>query len=383
MRSLVKTTVSLVLVSLLTGCGFWGGKKDEVRPAPLVDFQTESQVQVVWSAQVGSGPGRAFHEMTPSIDADRIYAADSKGVVSGFDRMTGARAWTQNLKEPIIGGVGAGFGQVILSSRSGDVIALSGNDGSVLWRTAVGSEVTAQAQLNRELVVVQLVSGRIVALDRQTGALRWTFDAQMPALTLRGTGTPLLTSDVTFAGFANGKLIAISNANGAMIWEQRVSLAEGRSELERMADIDGRPLILNNVLYVVGYQGRLLAINPFNSQILWAQDISSHRGLATGFGNIYVAADNDRVHALDAATSASVWTQTGLDNRQLSTPSTLASAVVVADQEGYLHFMSQVDGRFVARYRVDSSGVRGDMLVRDDILYVLSNAGRLMALRLN
>lgn len=382
MNKCLKAFAASLLLSLLAGCGFWGGS-DEVQPAPLVDFSAENSASVKWSASVGSGPGRRFHQMTPSIDGDQIYAADSKGLVAAFDRHTGQRIWNINLKEPVVGGVGAGFGQVLLTTRAGEVVSLNGSDGSELWRYRLASEVTAQVQINREIVVFQQINGRITALDRMTGEHRWSFDAQVPALTLRGTGIPLLAADVTFAGMSNGRLVALDNRDGELIWDQRISLNEGRSELERIADINGRPVIVNNVLYVVGYQGQLMAINPFNAQVQWAQNISSYRSLSSGYGNIYVVDAQDQVHAYDAASSASVWSQQALANRLLTSPVVLGSTVVVGDQEGYLHFISQVDGRFVARYRLDNSGLQGDMLVRDNVLYVLTNSGRLAAITLN
>lgn len=382
MNRCLKAFTASLLLSLLAGCGFWGGS-DEVQPASLVDFSAENSVTVKWSASVGSGPGRRFHQMTPSIDGDRIYAADSQGVVSAFDLHSGQRAWTVSLKESVVGGVGAGLGQVLLTTRAGELVALNGSDGKELWRYKLASEVTAQVQINPEIVVLQQLNGRVTALDRMTGEHRWSFDAQVPALTLRGTGVPLLAADVTFAGMSNGRLVALDNRDGGLIWEQRVSLDEGRSELERIADINGRPIIVNNMLFVVGYQGRLLAINPFNAQVQWAQNVSSYRSPAAGYGNIYVADAQDHIHAYDAASSASVWSQSALTNRLVTSPAVLGNTVVVGDQEGYLHFMSQVNGRFVARHRVDSSGMQGDMLVRDNVLYVLTNSGRLAAITLN
>jgi len=382
MTSWMKPLLAVILTSLIAGCGFWGGS-DEVQPAELVDFAPENNVSVRWSATVGSGPGSRFHQMVPSIDGDRIFAADSNGTVSAFDRNSGARAWTTNLREQIVGGVGAGFGQVMLTTRSGQVISLNGNDGKELWRHQLSSEVTAQPQINREIVVLQQINGRVTALDRMTGEHKWSFDAQVPALTLRGSGVPLVAADVTFAGLANGRIVALDNVDGQMIWDQRVSLNEGRSDLERIVDINSRPTIVNNVLYVVGYQGRLLAINPFNAQALWAQNVSSYRGLASGFGNIYAVDAQGHVHAYDAASGASVWSQTAMTNRRLTSPAAIGTAIVVGDREGYLHFLSQVNGQFVARHRIDSSGLQGDLLVRDNTLYVLSNAGRLVALTLN
>lgn len=382
---MMKSLRGLILIccaATISACGFWGGT-EEVEPNQLVDFTAESSVSVVWSSSIGSGPGRKYHQMRPVVDGDRIFAADSKGLVVALDRNNGQRHWSINLKDTLIGGVGAGYGKVFVTTESGLLLALSAADGSEVWRRQLASEVTSPAQANPDIVVAQLVSGRLTALDIRTGEHLWTYDAQIPSLTLRGTSSPLVTNDVTFAGFANGRFLALQNDNGSVLWDQRIALAEGRSELERIIDVDGRAILLDNLLYIVGYQGRLVAINPFNAQVIWALDMSSYRSLASGFGNLYVAESNDHVQAVDAASSASVWRQTSLENRQLTSPGVLGRTVVVGDYEGYLHFMSQTDGRFTARYRVDSSGLRGDMLVVDDTLYVLSNAGRLMALRLN
>ncbi|WP_240776178.1 outer membrane protein assembly factor BamB [Nitrincola alkalilacustris] len=382
---MMKSLRGLLLIccaALISACGFWGGV-EEVKPNPLVDFTAENSVSVVWSSSIGSGPGRKYHQMRPAIDGNRIFAADSKGLVVALDRSNGQRHWSVNLKDTLMGGVGAGYGKVFVTTESGLLVALDASDGTEVWRRQLASEVTSPAQANPDIVVAQLVSGRLTALDLRTGEHRWTYDAQIPSLTLRGTSSPLVTSDVTFAGFANGRFLALQNDNGSVLWDQRISLTEGRSELERIVDVDGRAILLDNLLYVVGYQGRLVAINPFNAQVIWALDMSSYRSLASGFGNLYVAEANDFVQAVDAGSSASVWRQTNLENRQLTSPGVLGRTVVVGDYEGYLHFMSQTDGRFMARYRVDSSGLRGDMLVVDDTLYVLSNAGRLMALRLN
>lgn len=382
---MMKSLRGLLLIccaALVSACGFWGGV-EEVKPNPLVDFTAENSVSVVWSSSIGSGPGRKYHQMRPAIDGNRIFAADSKGLVVALDRSNGQRHWSVNLKDTLLGGVGAGYGLVFVTTESGLLIALDATDGSEVWRRQLASEVTSPVQANPDIAVAQLVSGRLTALDLRTGEHRWTYDAQIPSLTLRGTSSPLVTSDVTFAGFANGRFLALQNDNGTVLWDQRISLAEGRSELERIVDVDGRAILLDNLLYVVGYQGRLVSINPFNAQVIWALDMSSYRGLASGFGNLYVAEANDFVQAVDAGSSASVWRQSSLENRQLTSPAVLGRTVAVGDFEGYLHFMSQTDGRFMARYRVDSSGLRGDMLVVDDTLYVLSNAGRLMALRLN
>jgi outer membrane protein assembly factor BamB len=380
MKSINRLAVIGLTSLIMTGCGFFGDDGEEVKPNPLVSFEQEKKVSVLWSSSVGSGPGSKYHQFQPAIDGDKIFASDRDGSVFGFSRENGDKLWQTELEISIVGGVGAGFGRVAVAGEEGEIIVLSSDDGSELWRAEVNSEVTSPGQFNQDLAVFQLINGKVVAFDMVSGEQRWIYDAQVPRLTLRGTSAPIVASDVTFAGFASGKLVAIDNVKGAAIWENRVALPKGRSELERMVDIDGRPLLVDRTLYVTSYQGRLVAINPFRAQIVWAQDVSSYHSLAHGFGNVYVSESSDAVQAFDRGSSASVWRQTELENRGITAPVAIGNDVAVADYEGYIHFMSQTDGHFVSRYKLDSSGVYGDMIVKDDVLYVLSNSGRLAAL---
>ncbi len=366
----------------LSGCS-WFGSDDEVKPNPLVEFEAEKKIERLWSASAGAGSGSAYLNLSPAVEGERIFAVDAEGEVFAFDRNTGERLWQADLDTRISGGTGAGYGVAVVATIDGFVVALDSETGKELWRTDVRAEVVSQPQINEDLVVVQAINGTASALDRLTGEHRWTYDARIPNLTLRGTSSPIVIGNATFVGFASGKLVALDNATGNEIWSRRVALAKGRSELERMVDIDGRALLHDRILYVPSYQGRLAAIDPFSAQILWAEEISTFHSLAEGYGNIYVSDSDDAVQAVDRNSSASVWRQPALSNRAISAPVATASEVLVADFEGYLHAMSQLDGHFVARYKFDSSGVSGDMLAVDDIIYLLSNDGQLEALTLN
>lgn len=373
---------SITFLSIaLSGCGLWGGS-EEVQPNDLVDFTADKKVVVQWSVDIGGDLGDKFHQMVPAINGESISAASVDGTVSSFNVDTGAKLWSVDLNEVLLAGVGAGGDKLIVATEKGVIICLDSKTGGELWRKQVSSEVVAAPQLNNRLVVAQLINGKIIALDASTGAERWVYDSLVPRLTLRGTSTPIVAADVTLAGLDNGKFVALDNETGSVLWEQNVSLAQGRSELERMTDVDGRPLLFENVIYVPGFQGNIVAINPFNAQTLWAKSLSSYHSLAAGFGNIYVSEVGDHVQALDARSAASVWTQDKLENRQITAPSVIGNSVAVGDTEGYIHFLSQIDGHFVARYDTGSRLV-GDMKVKGSTLYVLTDAGRLLALTLN
>lgn len=366
--------------SVLSGCSLWGGS-DEIEPSPLVDFTAEKKFAVKWSVQIGDGPGDAYHQMTPGVTSDRVYASDQDGLVVAIDKANGKSLWKTDLDVALTAGVGAGAGRVVVVGLSGEVFCLDAATGELLWQHTLRSEVVSEPQLNNQIVVVQQINGVIVALDGQSGDEKWRYESQMPRLSLRGTSAPLVALDVTLAGLDNGKFVALDNNNGSILWEQNVSVAEGRSELERMTDVDGRPLLFENVIYVPSYQGELIAINPYNAQTVWKKEVSSYRSLAADFGNIYLSEANDHVQAFDARSAASVWSQNQLEYRRLTAPVVSGNSVIVGDKEGYLHAMSQIDGHFVARYDANS-GLTGDMKVSDDVLYVLTDSGRLLALTL-
>jgi outer membrane protein assembly factor BamB len=363
---------------LLAGCS---GNGDEIEPSPLVKFDAVKKVNVLWSKDIGSSFGDKYHQLTPGITGSSIIVSDTKGNVSSYDLKTGKQRWDRSLDVSISGGVGAGGGTdtAVVTTYTGDVIALSADSGEINWQVAVGGEVVSQAQLNKNLVVVQLVTGDVIALDRASGEQRWVYTSNQPNLTLRGTSSPLVALDATLVGLDNGKFVAIDNANGAVIWQHRINIARGKSDIERLTDVDGKPILYKNVIYIPGYRGNLAAINPFNAQVLWRKPFSSYRGLAASNNTIYLSADNDVVHGVDSQSAAEIWRQDLLLNRAITSPVTLADQVVVGDNQGYLHFLSQDDGQFDARYKLGGALV-GDMLVQDNILYVLSNNGRLTAL---
>ncbi len=383
MKSGFKRLALVAGISLtLSGCGMFSSETRTDAPTPLAQFEAEQSLDLLWSVDIGGELGELYHQFKPSITDGRIFAISAEGDVLAADVETGKPVWRKELDVDVIGGVAAGNGLVVFSTLNGAVIALSADDGSEQWRFQASSEVTAQAQMNAELVVIQQLDGKLVALDVATGEKRWSFDSQIPRLSLRGTSAPIVAADLTLAAFANGKMVAVDNLNGRQIWEQRIALGEGRSELERIVDIDAQPLVYNRLVYTVAYQGRLVAISPGNGQIVWTRDLSSYRGLAGGFGNIYSVTDKGSVQAFDARSNASVWQQDALLYRGLTTPVAVGNSVIVGDREGYVHALSQVDGHLTARYRVDSSALQGDLLVSDDVVYALSNDGRLVALKL-
>jgi outer membrane protein assembly factor BamB len=402
---------ALICVLLLGGCSLFswlpwvdGGKKkdaESTKPAKLTKYDPEVRITRLWKTSVGKGLGRKYLRIRPVILADRIYAADGYGRIEAFDRFKGRRIWRTQLPSEsggllsslnfldrtdvsfISGGVGAGGGYVFLGSTNGDVIAFSAADGTEVWRANVDSEVLAPPVTGEGLVFVQTIDGSLIALELGSGETRWGLDNQVPILTLRGTATPVYDGGVVYAGLANGNLLAVRAENGEPIWEHRVMLPEGRSELERMVDVDSTPLVEGPIIYVVSYQGNVRGVRRQDGNPLWEMAMSSFLDLDEGYGQLYVVDEDDTIVAIDTQTAEEAWRQDALARRQLSSPVVFSNYVAVTDSDGYLHILAQSDGRLLGRRKLDGKGVRSRMIYADGTLYALGNSGSLQALEVS
>jgi len=227
--------------------------------------------------------------------------------------------------------------------------------------------------------VAQTYDGKLMGFDYQTGETRWTYTSDVPVLTLRGTCTPMILGDSAIAGFADGKLVAVNLRSGNVAWESRVAIPQGRSEIERIVDIDGSMALQGNELYVASYQGRLAAIDTRSGRRLWQRNVSSVSGVGVGFGNVYVSDDDGTVSAFLRNGQGVRWQNIDLGFRELSRPTPVNSYVATVDFEGYLHLLSQVDGEIVGRTKVDSKGARADMIAQGNRLFVYTNDGAVKA----
>ncbi|BCG26748.1 MULTISPECIES: outer membrane protein assembly factor BamB [Pseudomonas] len=373
-----KFAALLALAVLAAGCS--SNSKKELPPAELPDITEEVQLKEVWSRSIGEGQGESYNMLVPAVDGDVIYAGDVEGLVVAIDRMSGDKLWEQELDLPVSGAVGAGYGLVLVGTLKGEVIALDASNGEEKWRARVNGEVLAPPATNGDVVVVQTQNDTLFGFDAATGNQRWIYENTPAVLTLRGTGAPIVTNRLAVAGLSSGKVIAVDVQRGLPVWEQRVAVPQGRSELDRVVDIDGGLLLSGGTLYVATYQGRVAGLDLDSGRVLWQREASSYVGVAQGFGNVYVSQASGTVEGIDERSSSALWSNDSLARRQLSAPEVFSSYVAVGDFEGYLHLLSQVDGHFVGREKIDGDGLRARPLVIGDMLYAFGNGGKLVAL---
>ena len=390
-----RAAILAVLVLALAGCstikGWFGGKdaaaKKAAEPAELVDFEATLRPVKLWSVGLGDGERRMGARQGPAVADGRVYAAASEGVVFALDLQTGKEVWSHKTAKDerlrLSGGPGAGDGLVVVGSLGGDVIALDAANGTERWRAQVSSEVITAPAVAQGQVFVRSNDGRITAFDAATGERRWFFEFELPTLTVRGNAPLTVGPGLLFSGNDDGTLVALTMQDGRQIWEVAIGQPEGRSELERMADVDGAPVLEGTTLYASSFKSRTVAIDGPTGRALWQSDHGGAGGIGVTSSSLLVSTAAGSVYAVDKTNGTATWSQPALARRSLTGPAVHGDYAVVGDFDGYLHWMRLDNGQFAARTRAGRKPIKAQPVVADGILLVQTVQGELTAFRLD
>lgn len=348
----MKSLFVLIPLLLLAGCT---SSIDPLEPPAELTTIVSPQLDVThhWVQQLGKGSGKQYLKLAPYVDGERVFAANHTGLVEAFAGNDGSRLWQVALGSVINAGPGDGD-ELLLFGGDAEVIALSKSDGQVVWRTPVSSEVLSIPQRQENVVVAHCVDGNVVALDAKSGERLWQHRESVPTLSLRGSSDPYLLSDAALIGTANGKVIALSMRDGHLIWDTVIAEARGRTELERMVDVDAEMAVSDGVVYASSYQGNLAAIALATGRMLWNRDIASSSGITLDREYLYVTDINGDIWSLSRRNGGTMWKQDILHRRSLSAPVQQGKYLIVGDFDGYLHWLDKQDGTLVARKRVQN-----------------------------
>ena len=364
---------------ILASCSIFGDKDEEIEPKELVKLKSTLKIKRLWSTKVGGDSEFLLVGLRPAGDGNLIYAASQDGKAVAIDPNSGKTRWKADLEIELSAGPGVNEGVLALATKDGSVILLDAGTGVEQWRTFVGGEMLAQPLIKDDVVVVQTIDNRLIALARFDGRQRWEIEQTMPALTMRGAASQMMIGSLVIAGFDNGRLVAVDISNGDIEWDSMLALPTGRSDLDRLADIDGAIAVVGQDIYAAGYQGRVASIAAESGQVLWSREISSHAGMAADWNSVYTTRDDGEVIALTRINGAESWRNDDLLRRDPTLPIPFHTTVVVGDFEGYLHFFSSIDGNAVARLRQGKKAISSDPLVIANRLYVQSDDGSVAA----
>lgn len=377
----VLLSLSFAALLLAAGCS---KDKDVEPPATLVDFPAKLPVKKLWSEGVGGGKKQVKLRLGlgPAIDNGVVFAANHKGEILAVTLESGRNVWVKKLKIPISAGPAAGFGIVVAGSSKGAVIALDGATGRQLWRSQVNSELLSSPAISEKVVVIRSVDGRLHGLDSHSGKELWSVEQQVPRLSLRGTAIPVVAKEVAISGFDNGKVMAVSLITGDTVWDTALASPHGRTELDRLVDIDSAVRVVGDNVFAAGFQGRTAMLALDSGQLWWSHDMSSYRGLAIDDENLYVTQSDGVVVAMRQRDGSELWRNEKLKRRGLSTPVVSSTAIAVADFQGYVHWLDKNTGELVARERVaKKQRVSNPPAGADGTIVILTDGGTLAAYR--
>ncbi len=347
-RALRNLMLALGVVAL-AGCSWlpsWmgGSKSKSSEPASLTEFTPTLTPRVAWRTGVGSSRG-AF--LQPAVLENAIFAASAGGTVVrlGAD---GETVWRVDTNTSLSGGVGSDGFVVAVGTPRGEVIAL-GADGKELWRAQLTGALQSPPLVGRGLVVVRASDHRITAFDSTNGRRRWTYQRTTPPLTLKAATQMSFAGDLVAAGYPSGRLVMLASANGTVRWDVPVAEPHGATEVERLSDVLGAPLVISSDVCAAAFQGRVACFEVGNGNLRWARELSAGNGVGGDARRLFAVDAKSNVVAFSMSTGANAWRQEKLLNRELTAPLALRRAVLVGDYAGYLHFLSPDDGAFLAR----------------------------------
>lgn len=380
MAAPVRAGCLLVLALALAGCA--SGKNDPVEPpAELVSIQPVLTVRKAWDVRIGFGSENMNFALRPVVEGGRVYAAGHSGRVYSIDLETGRTQWWTNTRAPLSAGPAVGHGLVVVGASNGLLTALELADGEQRWQVRLSGEVLAKAAITASQVLVRTVDGRLTALSALDGRELWMVEHRPPRLSLRGTAGPVVAGNVVVTGFDNGRIGAYSLRDGETVWENLIAAGRGRTEIERMTDVDATPVIVGQDIYAVSYRGRLANLALESGQFLWTTEMSSNKDLGVDWTSVYVTLADSEMVAVNRSSGAELWRQDALRMRRLTAPTPFGQSVVVGDFDGWLHWLDVFTGAMQARFRTGwaahvTAPVRGG-----ELLIVQDEEDRVYALR--
>ncbi len=359
---------------------FSGGEDNNAPPAPLLEYSPEIEIDQLWSEDNGSGAEDHFLKLILTIAYGKAFAADQNGLLEARDVRSGEVVWSVDSEYSFSAGPGSGIDLVVMGSSDAEVIAFDLESGDEKWKTRVSSEILAVPVLADGKVIIRTIDGKVLALSENDGGKLWEFERSVPALSIRGSSTPLVVGDAVIVGYANGKMTALRLSDGKKMWETSIAIPGGRSEVERLVDLDADPVVSDGVVYISSFQGGTSAVLDIDGDVLWRnEDVSSFTGLGHDWRYVYVSDADSKVWQLDQRNGASLWKQDELKHRGLTTPVAYEDFVVVGDFEGYLHWLAISDGRQLARVQVTDAAIEAQPVVVENTVYVYAKDGTLAA----
>lgn len=369
--------VPLFFVLILTACS----SKDEIKPQELTDFTPEGSFQLLWQKKLKSKQDSFGYQLRPAPMGSALYTADVDGGVYRYQAESGQLAWQTKVNHVISAGPGVSETIIVVAGPDGQVTALDVDTGSQLWQIQVSSEVLSPPVIDRNRVIIRSLDGRVYGLGINDGERQWLFSSEVPNLTLRGTGTPMAKGGRLYVGLDDGDVVALNIMDGDVIWQQNVVNNQGKTEIERLSDIDGDMGVVATDLYVSSAANKTLAVATESGQLLWRNNHGSSHGVTVSRRFIYLTDNQSVIRQVDRSNGEPGWLVDDFKHRDMTRPVFYLGDLVIGDIEGYIHVIDAFTGKILNRQQMGSDNFYGAPVVEGNVIYAYNKDGTLTAFR--
>lgn len=367
-------TMSLLFAGV-TGCSLWGAGVDKPKPAELEVNVPVLGVRQEWVVHVGS---HASAQFTPHITGTTVTVASVDGVVASIDARTGYEVWRSNLGEPLVAGVGSDGRWTAVVSQGNELILLEA--GREQWRHRLSAQVYTSPLVAGNRVFVLAADRSIFAFDAVNGHRLWSQSQLGESLILRQAGVILAVGENLLVGLS-GRLIALNPDNGAVRWEVSLASPRGTNDVERLVELVGPANRLLESVCVRAFQAVVGCVDAASATVQWTQMSNGAVGLGGDDAMVYGTQTNGIVTAWRRSDGSLVWSSGRLQYRKLTAPLSLGRSVIVGDESGLVHFLSREDGAPLNRVSTDDSGVAVAPVIAADTLIVVTRKGNVYGFR--
>ena len=156
------------------------------------------------------------------------------------------------------------------------------------------------------LVIVRTADTRVTAFDASSGEQRWRYQRQAPSLTIKNASGMIFFGPMILVGQSNGYLLGLS-AEGRPVWQALISEARGITEVERLVDILGTPMVNRDLLCASAFQGRLVCMDATNGQLRFTHDVTAMTPPAADDRFVYIGNTASELYAFDRTRGYPVW----------------------------------------------------------------------------
>lgn len=364
-----------ILTFALAGCSTNKTKVEEVKPNPLPKLVQAKNLVPVFSQSVSSTSKADPLRLRLDADNGAVFAVDPNGEVAAYQGKQ--RLWQQKVsKQGLSSGIEAGEGIVVVGNKKGQLFALDQATGEQKWIAQLSGAILSASLIQSGRVITITNDDTVYAHDLATGQQVWTYNLPNVQFSLRGIATPVaLDPRTVLIASSNAYIYALDIISGVPRMQRRVAVSEGRSDIQRLNDLDGDPVVAGQFLVTTSYQGQVTVMDLASQQVVWSEDASSIQRPEVFNNTVYVAQADGKITAYALTTGEQLWQNDSLLNRQLSNPVILGQDLVVGDLDGVLHLIDPATGQLIGRSK--TSGEVRTLRVIDNQLYVATRKGAL------